>query len=97
MQRVGEVIAERSRPRPPVVAPPPLAEDEEYRAQVLRRIRELAGKPVYRDDGSLQYRCGVCRDMRWLKVDVPVGHKLFGRVTMCACHAKYQQFGGQWF
>ncbi len=96
MQRVGEVIAAGRTPPPPVVLAPP-AEDEEYRARVERQMRELASKPVYREDGSVKYRCGACLDLHWLKVDVPVGHKLFGRVRMCACHAKYQQFGGQWF
>ena len=37
--------------------------------------------------------CPVCRGMRWLRFDVSVDDKRFGRVRRCPCHAEYAVYG----
>lgn len=37
--------------------------------------------------------CPVCKGMRWLRFDVKVDDKRFGRVRRCPCHDEYAVYG----
>lgn len=41
--------------------------------------------------------CAACRGAKMLRADLPVGHKRFGMVRLCACHPNYALRGGEWF
>src|SRR5687768_13354744 len=37
------------------------------------------------------YTCEICRDQRWLRVDVEPGHPNFGRLFPCECLVKERE------
>lgn len=60
------------------------------------RLKAEAGQPELKPDGTRLYHCKLCKDMHYLRADVPVGHKLFGRVRPCPCHPEYATRGATW-
>lgn len=98
MERIGNVINEKQkREQAPVQAPVRYAhEDEADKARREIWLRSQAGQPLI-VNGSVRCKCKVCHDMRYLRADVPVGHKLFGHIRLCPCHPRYAEQGGEWF
>ena len=65
--------------------------NEHELAEIEQAIRTQAG--IKTANGN----CGACRGMQWLRADVPLSHKLFGKIRCCVCNPQYEQFGGVWF
>ena len=101
-QRIGNVIENKGKPAQPSepVRPQPAfryaAEDDEQRARSEIKLRELAGKPLV-IGGRAIYQCSACHDMKFLRADVPLGHRLFGKARLCPCHPQFERFGAEWF
>lgn len=57
--------------------------------EVLNSISIPVG-PAARNGAARQeptYRCPICRDAGWVRMDVPVGHHNFGKLFQCECKA----------
>lgn len=96
-QKVGDILhgdrAQPYAPRTARIAP----ENDEQQAAALRRLDELAGQPLLDERGQVIYHCRACKDMKWLRADVPYNHPLFGKVRMCPCSSQFDLYGGRWF
>lgn len=95
-QKIGNVIQDRAKP----VSPPAwkvAAENDEYAARCERRLAELANKPQCDEHGQVIYHCRACKDMQWLRADVPFNHPLFGKVRLCLCSPQFATYGARWF
>ncbi|MFT4039317.1 MAG: ATP-binding protein [Thermomicrobiales bacterium] len=56
--------------------------------EVLPTFRIPTGPPASNGAAKREqpaYRCPICKDAGWVKMDVPVGHPNFGRVFQCQC------------
>lgn len=84
-------VRERIQPRPaPRYIVTPSSEAEEL-GRIEAAIRRLAA------ECDEKGRCGACHGTRFLRADVPLEHKLFGKYRCCVCNPQYEQFRGAWF
>ncbi|MFN8660944.1 MAG: DnaA/Hda family protein [Thermomicrobiales bacterium] len=65
---------------------------------VLTTVRIPTGPP--RSNGAAKreqpaWRCPVCKDAGWVRMDVPVGHPNFGRLFPCECKVAEQAERGR--
>lgn len=60
------------------------------------QLQRVAGKPHIVNNRRVHF-CTACEDKGWLRADVPVDHKLFGKKRLCPCNAQYKEFGAKWF
>lgn len=61
------------------------ASDHQHDGTEMWNYSEANGKLIVLHDHGVGYRCTRCRDCRWVRHDVPVGHHEFGKVFPCEC------------
>jgi DNA replication protein DnaC len=70
-------------PDEPIPLGPP--SDHQHNGTEMWNYSEANGKLVVLHDHGIGYRCTRCRDCRWVRHDVTVGHHEFGKVFPCSC------------
>ncbi len=98
-KNVQQILKQVHRDEPREIVPPAVKYAHEDATELARReerLRSLAGIPLIQN-GQIIYHCQVCLDMQWLREDVSVGHRLFGRMRLCPCNSEYAIFGAEWY
>lgn len=65
---------------------------------VLTNVRIPTGPPASNGAAKREqpaWRCPVCKDAGWVRMDVPVGHPNFGRLFPCECKVAEQAERGK--
>lgn len=98
-RRISSVIDEWMKPQPKreQVVWKVAAENPEEAARRERALMAKVNQPVLGPAGNVIYKCAACRDLGFLKDNVPINHPHFGKVRVCPHREDYARWGNEWF